>query len=126
MTLWPRRSAASGTERVLNSRSTTSAHRRFRALILVLLILCFLADLGSTLWFFHALGIDLEVHPAIKLFGYAFGRSAGPVLGKMLQLAGIMLIGIRFPHFQNVIYILASVLCAGAAWHNVSELLAGT
>lgn len=80
------------------------------------------ADLVTTLWFFHDGGIDLEVHPGIRLFGYAWGRTAGPIAGKLVQAAGILLLCrvIR----RGGLLPLITVTCAytAAAVYNISQM----
>ncbi len=72
------------------------------------------ADLVTTLWFVHHAGLEFEVHPGIRLFGYALGRTAGPVLGKALQCAGIVLLAALLPRLARPILIVAIAICAAA------------
>jgi hypothetical protein len=65
--------------------------RRYRW-IWVLFVIGTLADLISTLVFFHRDGVDHELHPGIRLVSYALGRSVGPVVTKVIQFAGVLLI----------------------------------
>ena len=45
--------------------------------LVILFLLAVTADLATTLWFFHSRGIDHELHPGVRLFGYAYGRTVG-------------------------------------------------
>jgi len=87
-----------------------------------LLIIATLLDLGTTLWFFHEKSIQLEVHPGIRLFGYAFGRTMGPVLAKGVQLFGILLAGSYLGRWQWLVELLAATLMALAAAHNMLSM----
>ncbi|WP_437227234.1 hypothetical protein SH661x_000244 [Planctomicrobium sp. SH661] len=88
----------------------------------VLLIVSAIADLVSTLWFLHRSSIELEVHPGIRLFAYAFGRTAGPVLAKGLQLSGIYIAGRLWPQWRALMYALAALAMSVATAHNVLNI----
>jgi hypothetical protein len=92
--------------------------RQIGTWLLALFVLATLADLATTLWFFHARGIDHEVHPAIRLFGYAYGRTVGPVLGKVLQSLGLWLVALHLPRYGAALVLAAVVLYGWAAIHN--------
>lgn len=83
-----------------------------------------LADLFSTVWFFHAQGIDFEFHPAIRLFGYAYGRTIGPIAGKLIQAAGILYVSVLLNERGNVLISLVSAAYLIAAIYNVAQTLA--
>lgn len=87
---------------------------------LALSILCLgtAADLATTLWFFHHGGIDLETHPAIRLFGYAYGRTLGPVLAKSLQCGALWWLSRRWPRWGIPLAWCAGVAAFAAAVHN--------
>jgi hypothetical protein len=61
-------------------------------LILGLFLVGTVADIVTTLIFFHRDGVDHELHPGIRLASYALGRSIGPVVTKSIQFAGVLLI----------------------------------
>lgn len=80
--------ASAGPRRVIPA----VAPSRLRRWLTVIFLASVVADLSTTLWFFHDGGVDLELHPGIRLFGYAYGRTTGPVAGKLVQAAGILLV----------------------------------
>jgi len=96
-----------------------SSRRRIPWGALFFLLIATLLDGLSTLHFFHAQSIDLELHPGIRLSGYAFGRTTGPILGKGGQLAGLILIGQAIPAWKTQLYVTAAVLMLLAAAHNM-------
>lgn len=89
--------------------------------LLALFAFSAVGDLVSTVAFFHQEGIDHEVHPAIRLFGYAYGRTAGPILGKSLQVGGVILLSAYLPKYGRWIVMAATVLYLLAAIHNLSQ-----
>jgi hypothetical protein len=91
--------------------------------LLTVFVIAFLADLASTLWFFHARGIDLELHPGVRLFAYAYGRTAGAIAGKGVQLLGVIGLGVVFPRLRTLLMIVACTLYAVAAVYNFVMLL---
>lgn len=95
---------------------------RLRQLLIAVFLLSVLADLMTTLWFFHDGGIDLELHPGIRLFGYAYGRTIGPVAGKLIQATGILFLS-RL-HHRGGLVLLTVVSCFYllAALHNASQM----
>jgi len=86
---------------------------------LLLLVIATVLDCLSTLWFFHTQSIALEIHPGIRLFGYAFGRTTGPILAKAIQCAGIVLVGSAVPAWRLQLYVTAAILMLLAAAHNM-------
>lgn len=95
---------------------------RLRFWLTLAFLLSVLADLATTLWFFHDGGIDLELHPGIRLFGYAYGRTTGPIAGKIVQAVGILLVS-RISRRGGVL-LLGTVTCvyAAAAIYNASQM----
>jgi hypothetical protein len=57
-----------------------------------LFLLGALADIATTIAFFHRDGVDQELHPGIRLVSYALGRSIGPVVAKLIQFVGVLII----------------------------------
>ncbi|WP_437202301.1 hypothetical protein [Planctomicrobium sp. SH664] len=89
-----------------------------------LFLVAAIADGVTTLWFFHRLGVDHELHPGIRLFGYAYGRTIGPILGKGLQAIGILLLAAWRPRYGTALLLLAAVVCLAAAGYNLCRTLA--
>jgi hypothetical protein len=81
-----------------------------------------LADLVTTLWFFHDDGIDLALHPGTRLFGYAYGRTIGPLLGKTVQAVGVL--GVAHIIGRGGVVLLSTVTCfyVLAAVYNISQM----
>jgi len=99
----------------------TEPSRIWRILIAVFLV-SVLADLATTLWFFHDGGIDQELHPGIRLFGYAYGRTIGPLLGKTVQAIGVL--GVAHVIGRGGTVLLSTVTCfyVLAAVYNISQM----
>ena len=83
-----------------------------------------IADMLSTIWFFHVQGIDFEFHPAIRLFGYAYGRTFGPVAGKLIQAGGIIYVAVLLKGRASFLIYLTSAVYLAASIYNVSQTLA--
>jgi hypothetical protein len=62
---------------------------------LCLFLLAALTDAATTIAVFETHDITHEVHPAVKLFAYAYGRFAGTFAAKWVQVLGMLLI-VRF------------------------------
>jgi hypothetical protein len=107
-----------GPKRLAKTIQPSRAWRFLTALFL----LSVLADLATTLWFFHDGGIDLELHPGIRLFGYAYGRTIGPLLGKTVQAIGVL--GVAHIIGRGGIVLLSTITClyALAAVYNISQM----
>ena len=80
------------------------------------------ADMVTTLWFFHDGGIDLELHPGIRLFGYAYGRSAGPILGKAVQAIGVAGVACVSGRIGSLLLGTVTCLYVFAAVYNISQM----
>lgn len=81
-------------------------------------------DAGTTVHLVNIHGLQVEVHPGIALFGYAFGRTLGVVLGKLLQLLlieciAVMLRGLR----ATILLIVYAAFCFAAALWNMGQFL---
>ena len=83
-----------------------------------------IADMLSTIWFFHVQGIDFEFHPAIRLFGYAYGRTIGPIAGKLIQAGGIIYVAVLLKGRASFLIYLTSAVYLAASIYNVSQTLA--
>ena len=87
---------------------------------MIVFAIAVLADLITTVRFFHSKGIVFELHPGIRLFGYAYGRSVGPVLGKSVQALGLLAVAcLLSPRGANGLLIIASAAGGLAAIHNL-------
>jgi len=87
--------------------------------VVMLLVMATLADVLTTWNFFQAGMMQEEVHPGVRLLGYALGRTAGPVFGKGIQLAGICFVGRVVPKFRTLLFLGSSILMFAAAAHNM-------
>lgn len=53
--------------------------------------------------------------------GYAYGRTAGPLIGKAIQAAGVLLLAPHLRHRGRWLLILVTVVCIAAAAYNLSQ-----
>ena len=98
---------------------------RERTALSVVLLIATACDLFTTLWFFHELGIDVELHPGVRLLGYAYGRTAGPVIAKTVQAAGVLWLAEKLPRGGNLLLVATSLVYVLAAAHNSGWLTTG-
>jgi len=107
------------------SRITPEAGRQFwqNSGLFEILTLATVADLASTLWFFHVRGIDLELHPGLQLLSAALGLTVGPIAGKGIQWGGLVLIGMAFPRWWPALAVTASAFFFSAAAYNTWLML---
>jgi hypothetical protein len=63
-----------------------------RRWLIGLFLLCTIADMATTLIFFHRDGVDHELHPGIRLVSYSLGRTVGPLVTKVIQFTGVLLV----------------------------------
>lgn len=98
---------------------------RTRTALSVVFLVATACDLFTTLWFFHELGIDVELHPGVRLLGYAYGRTAGPMIAKAVQAAGVLWLAERLPRGGNLLLAATSLAYVLAAAHNTGCLAAG-
>jgi hypothetical protein len=83
-----------------------------------LFLLACLADLISTVHYFHAYRIDDELHPGIKLVTYAFGLSIGCLIGKTIQAVLGLSICAFLPRIARpVLVALTLTYTAAMAWN---------
>ncbi len=99
------------------SGPSTKAKRPASCLV-VLFLLATAFDLFTTLWFFHEDGIDSELHPGVRLLGYAYGRTAGPILAKLIQATGILSLAVRLPRIANALLLGTAAVYTLAALYN--------
>jgi len=86
---------------------------------LVLTVLAALADMATTIHFMRAAGPQAEGHPAIRLVSMALGPVLGPVLGKLCQLAVVILLTVYLRRHALYIFVAVIILYAWAAWYNL-------
>ena len=95
---------------------------QMRRVLTGVFLLGVLADLATTVWFFHDGGIDLELHPGIRFFGYAYGRTVGPIAGKAVQTLGVLAIARYSGRLGLVLLTIVTCFYAAAAIYNVSQM----
>ena len=103
---------------VLQQQKTSKVWRP----LMIAFVLAVLADLVTTIWFFHARGIDHEFHPGIRLFGYGFGRTVGPIAGKTVQAAGVIAVCLCWHRARLVLLSVVTLIYSVAAVFNVSQM----
>jgi hypothetical protein len=88
-------------------------------IVIVFFLISVIADMMTTISFFHSKGIVFELHPGIRLFAYAYGRTAGALLGKVVQAVGI--IGVSSVLGRKCTWLLGTASCVYfiAAVYNV-------
>ena len=79
------------------------------------------ADLVTTIYFFHVKGIIYELHPGVRLFGYAYGRTVGPILGKAVQALGVLAIASLLGSRGGWLTLAVGAIYLVAAIYNVSH-----
>lgn len=96
----------------------TGSHWKFAAIACVL---ASIIDCISTVYSFHTKGIEFELHPGIRLFGYAYGRTIGPILGKTVQTVGLLIVARLNERTGFVLLYAVSIVYLLSALHNVSN-----
>jgi len=76
------------------------------------------ADMVTTTMFFHAHSVSDELHPGVRLFGYAYGRTVGAALAKLVQLVGVLTIAFFLGQRGQWIIVAATFLYFAAAVYN--------
>ena len=107
--------------RPVSDRLITNYHgywQRYQWLLLAT-TLAAIADLMTTIRFMHIDGIEHELHPAIRLVSWALGPLAGPIFGKLAQLAAIVLVTVYARRLAGYVFFTTTVMYAWAAWNNV-------
>jgi hypothetical protein len=97
------------------------ARLRFRAMpwwLTTAFLLACAADFITTTKFFATAGVDHELHPGIRLFGYAYGRTVGAAIGKVLQVVGLLALSVFMGQWGAYLIALATMLCTAAALYN--------
>lgn len=103
--------------------SRLTKERLLSRFVLSLFAVAVIADLLSTIWFFHSLGVEFEFHPAIRLFGYAYGRTFGPIAGKLIQAAGIIYVSALLKERGRYLLYVVSAAYLAAAVYNISQTI---
>ena len=92
--------------------------RDFRVLVVVI-CLAATGDLVTTIMFMMKDGVDMEVHPAIRIASIVLGPVVGPLLGKAFQLLAIFVVTVYWRRGAKYVFIAATMMYAWAAWYNV-------
>lgn len=91
---------------------------RMRAALCTPFALACLADLVSTLWYFHRYSLDDELHPGIKLVTFAWGLTVGCLAAKGIQASLVLLVCALIPRIARPVLIATTIAySAAAAWN---------
>ncbi len=86
---------------------------------LTILFLAATADMITTMRFMHTEGVEMEVHPAIRIVAHLTGPFVGPNLGKLAQLAAIGLVTLYARRIAAYVFFATIMMYSWAAWYNV-------
>lgn len=75
-------------------------------------------DAASTIFFMHTVGPHKEIHPIIRELGFALGPTAGPILGKILQILIGMTAVIYLRKYAKHILVITATMYSWAATAN--------
>ena len=100
-------------------RNNLKFWQRYRILVYLLIVASTL-DFFSTMHFMKLNGIDDEVHPHIWMLSKWFGTTAGPLLGKILQLTLGLVIAIYVIKWAKLILWAGILMYTFAFWHNLN------
>lgn len=92
---------------------------RYR-LFITITCLTALADAISTIHFMHFEGVHHELHPGIRMAAEELGPLLGVTLGKLAQLAALLLVTLYLRPIAHLIFFAAAVMYGWAAWYNVT------
>ncbi len=106
-------------DRVLTIHREMIARYRIEIIIVVVAAL---ADMVSTIWFMTRFGAEYELHPVIRLVSQWFGTVAGPVVGKVGQLAALWVVVLLLRRWARPLIWVVAAIYAWAAWHNVTHM----
>jgi hypothetical protein len=99
-------------------RRRLGSHIKAHAILCPLFFLACLADLVSTLWYFHEYSVEDELHPGIKLVTYAWGLSVGCAAAKLIQAVLVLLVCTLVPRIARLVLVFATVgYAVAAAWN---------
>lgn len=62
--------------------------------------------------------IDDEFHPVIRVVSQAIGPFAGPLVGKLGQLAALVALTVLFRRWARVLFLTVTFIYLYAAWYN--------
>jgi hypothetical protein len=89
-------------------------------MFLTLLALAAIADMLSTVFFMVIDGPHAERHPMIRLISIVLGPVTGPVIGKLLQFAAVIVVTVFLRRWALYIFVTVIILYAWAAAYNVA------
>ena len=92
--------------------------REFRVWLVLTVVAC-AADMASTMYFMGVHGAEAELHPAIRVVSVVLGPIAGPILGKVCQFVGVVLVTIYLRAVAKYVFLVVIILYTWAAWYNV-------
>lgn len=92
--------------------------REFRVWLILTVVAC-VADMVSTMYFMSVHGSEAEMHPAIRMVSVILGPIAGPIVGKVCQFGGVVLITIFFRWAAKYVFLVVIIMYSWAAWFNV-------
>ena len=76
-------------------------------------------DFVSTYRFMTLGDVSDELHPIIRFVSHTFGPFIGPLIGKLGQLAAILLLALTSRKFARIIFIPVTFIYFYAAWFNI-------
>ncbi|MDD5350783.1 MAG: hypothetical protein PHQ12_11285 [Chthoniobacteraceae bacterium] len=100
-------------------RANTPGYFRAFAPYLAVAFFAAAADFWSTYATMLSLGVESELHPAIRLVSHVFGAFLGPLLGKVVQYAALVAVTILWRPYARIIFLPVIVLYLYAAWFNL-------
>ncbi|MFC1587738.1 hypothetical protein ACFL54_05455 [Planctomycetota bacterium] len=90
----------------------------YRVLLALFLMAAFF-DLATTMNFFHFKGVDYECHPGIRLIAYAYGRTAGLIIGKGVQVILGLIISVVYNKLAGFVFLAGAICYFSAAGFNI-------
>jgi hypothetical protein len=104
---------------VANFRHNYAGFWRSYKWLILLLCTGLLCDAISTIGFMEELGIKAELNPSVRALSYAFGTTAGPLLGAILKAGVCCAICVYYRRFAPYMFCFATFAYFFAAWFNV-------
>ena len=86
--------------------------------LLIVTLLAAIADMVSTCRFMLVEGAETEAHPCVRLVFMVLGPIAGPLVGKICQLAALLAMTVYFRRYAIYLFIPVIILYSWAAWYN--------
>ena len=90
--------------------------------LIAVFILSALADFATTVWFMSSRESISSSIPGIRLFGYAYGRTVGPLAGKVVQAGGIVGLAVFLPRMGRLLLVIATIIYATGAAYNFWQM----